>query len=256
MPELKLDSVRILRPADVRPAAECLRDIVHDLIGFRVAVCHNIAVRQPMVDADGEILATSVFGWTDRETDRWWCTPQLALASPLPTACRYESEPFWCNATGFRTRLPNTMLDALDLTDFERRGLTRSAIVVPIHQPFGRIGAASIIPTDPAVLDLSAEFEAYGDTFGLLVRTFVSGYARAMSSAERLPIGPLLSKREVECLRWAAVGKTDNEIGLILSRSQATVRFHMHNASVKLDAVNRSQALFKATQLGYIGLHN
>ena len=127
---------------------------------------------------------------------------------------------------------------------------------MPIHQPFGRIGAASIIPTDPSVLDLSAEFEAYGDTFGLLVRTFVSGYVRAMSSAERLPIGPLLSKREVECLRWAAVGKTDNEIGLILSRSQATVRFHMHNASVKLDAVNRSQTLFKATQLGYIGLHN
>lgn len=30
----------------------------------------------------------------------------------------------------------------------------------------------------------------------------------------------------------------------------------MHNASVKLDAVNRSQTLFKATQLGYIGLHN
>lgn len=256
MSELKLDCVRILTPADVRPAAERLQAIVQDLIGFRVAVCHNIAVRQPMVDADGEILATSVFGWTDRETDRWWCTPGFALASPLPTACRYESEPFWCNATGFRTRLPNPMLAAVDLSDFERRGLTRSAIVVPVHQPFGRIGAASFVPVDRDVLDLSAEFDVYGDTLGLLVRTFVSGYARVMSSAERVPVGPLLSRREVECLCWAAIGKTDHEIGMILSRSQATVRFHMHNASVKLDAVNRSQTLFKAAQLGYIGLLN
>jgi DNA-binding CsgD family transcriptional regulator len=56
----------------------------------------------------------------------------------------------------------------------------------------------------------------------------------------------------VECLRWAAMGKTDIEISMIIKRSRATVRFHIHNASMKLDAVNRSQAVFKATQLGYI----
>ena len=68
-------------------------------------------------------------------------------------------------------------------------------------------------------------------------------------------MGAMLSKREVECLRWAAVGKTDFEISMIMLRSRATVRFHIHNASVKLSAVNRSQTLFKATQLGYIGLN-
>ena len=65
-----------------------------------------------------------------------------------------------------------------------------------------------------------------------------------------------LSKRENECLRWAAVGKTDSEIALILSRSCATIRFHIHNAALKLNAVNRSQAVFKAGQLGYLGLIN
>jgi DNA-binding CsgD family transcriptional regulator len=62
-----------------------------------------------------------------------------------------------------------------------------------------------------------------------------------------------LSKREVECLRWAALGKTDQEIAMIMSRSCATVRFHIHNAAIKLDAVNRSQTVFKASQLGYLG---
>ena len=56
-------------------------------------------------------------------------------------------------------------------------------------------------------------------------------------------------------LRWAAVGKTDKEISLILARSHATVRFHIQNAGEKMNAVNRSQTVFKAAQLGYISLH-
>ncbi|MDB5713611.1 MAG: helix-turn-helix transcriptional regulator [Sphingomonadales bacterium] len=256
MPEIDLDAVRITNPADVRPAAERLRNLVHDLTGFRTAICHNIASKQSMVDADGKILATDVFGWTLDENDRWWRTPRLALDSPLPTACRYESEPFWCNASGIRGSMPNPMLEAIDLTHFERRGLTPAAIVVPVHLPFGQIGAASYLPVDRANVDLSAEFKEFGDTLGLLTRTFIAGYVRVMCNRERLPVGAILSKREVECLRWAAVGKTDFEISLIIVRSRATVRFHIHNASTKLDAVNRSQTLFKATQLGYIGLNS
>jgi LuxR family quorum-sensing system transcriptional regulator CciR len=253
---LDLEDVRIATPGDVRPAAERLRDIVHDMLGFRVAICHNIALSHPMVDANGEVLATSVFGWTNDENDRWWRVPRLALESPLPTACRYESEPFWCNAEGFRTTTPNSMLDALDFSDFERRALTPAAIVVPVHLPFGHIGAASFVPTKRCQTDVSKEFDAHGDALGLLTRTFVASYTRVMCRQERVPVGPMLSKREVECLRWAAVGKTDFEISLIMLRSRATVRFHIHNASVKLSAVNRSQTLFKATQLGYIGLNS
>ncbi len=250
-----IDELRFLSPQGVRGAAERLRDIVHEMLGFRVAVCHNIAVSQPMVDADGDVLATGVFGWTNDENDRWWRVPRLALDSPLPTACRYESEPFWCNAEGFRSPLPNSMLDALDLSNFERRGLTPAAIVVPVHLPFGQIGAASFVPWDRSHVDVSEEFEKHGDMLGLMTRTFVASYTRVMCRQERVPVGAMLSKREVECLRWAAVGKTDFEISMIMLRSRATVRFHIHNASVKLSAVNRSQTLFKATQLGYIGLN-
>lgn len=253
---LDIDSVRIAKPRDVRPAAENLRAIVAEMMDFRIAPCHSIASKQPMLDADGNILATSVFGWTEDSADRWWRMPRLALVSPLPTACRYESEPFWCNAEGFRTAAHNPLLDAIDITNFERRGLSPASIVIPVHLPFGQIGAASFVPRDRSHTDLSAEFAEHSDTLGLLIRTFISGYVRVMCEPERVPIGPALSKREVECLRWAAVGKTDYEISLIMARSRATVRFHMHNASMKLDAVNRSQTLFKATQLGYIGLHS
>jgi DNA-binding CsgD family transcriptional regulator len=123
-----------------------------------------------------------------------------------------------------------------------------------VHLPFGQIGAVSFNPLDPTVTDLDTTFLTQGDAFGVHSRTFIASYVHAMGSVQALPPGSRLSKREVECLRWAAIGKTDLEISMIMSRSRATVRFHIHNASMKLNAVNRSQTVFKAAQLGYISL--
>jgi DNA-binding CsgD family transcriptional regulator len=63
----------------------------------------------------------------------------------------------------------------------------------------------------------------------------------------------MLTKREVECLRWAAAGKTNDEIATIINLKRTTIRFHIRAAAQKLDAVNRDQALFKAAQLGFLG---
>lgn len=250
-----IETVVIRAPGDVRAAAEALHSLVAHRTGMRTAPCHNIAIKDPMVDADGKVLATTIFGWTEADEDRWWRTPELALASPLPIACRYESEPFWCNGKGMFTRTPNRLLEALDLTDFEARGFTPAAIVAPVHMPFGQIGVVSFTPHDRAKLDLSAEFSEHGDWLGLLARSFVTSYVKTMCRPERVPVDPALTAREVQCLRWAATGKTDDEIAIIMGRSRATVRFHFHNAAVKLGAVNRSQSVFKAGQLGYLTLN-
>lgn len=219
---------------------------------MRAAPAHNIADKRTPIDAEGNILARDVFGWTERNA--WWRNSRIALDSPMASACRFESEPFWVNAGGFRTRQPNHYLSAIDLTNFEARAMTRAAIVVPVHLPFGQIGAVSFNPLDPELTDLDALFLRHGDALGLCARTFISGYAQTMGSIQALPSGTRLSKREVECLRWASIGKTDAEISMIMNRSRATVRFHIYNASVKLNAVNRSQTVFKASQLGYISL--
>lgn len=249
-----IDAVRVTSPAGIRAAAEALHRISMEC-GMRAAPAHDIADKRTPIDAEGKILATEVFGWGDDERV-WWRNSRIALDSPLTTACRFESQPFWANAEGFRTRESNAYLSSIDIANFEHRALTRAAIGVPVHLPFGQIGAVSFNPLDREKTDLTEEFERYSDALGLYARTFIATYVQVMGSTQALPPESRLSKREVECLRWAAIGKTDLEISMIMSRSRATVRFHIHNAATKLNAVNRSQTVFKAAQLGYISLQN
>jgi LuxR family transcriptional regulator, quorum-sensing system regulator CciR len=248
-----VDAVRITSPEGIRPAAEALHRIAMDC-GMRAAPAHDIADKRTPIDTEGNVLATAVFGWGDDERV-WWRNSRIALDSPLTTACRFESQPFWANAEGFRTSEPNPYLKSINIANFEQRAMTRAAIAVPVHLPFGQIGAVSFNPLDKEKTDLSEEFRLYSDAFGLYARTFIATYVQVMGATQALPPGSPLSKREVECLRWAAIGKTDLEISMIMSRSRATVRFHIHNAATKLNAVNRSQTVFKAAQLGYISLH-
>ncbi len=250
-----LERLTVRTVADIRPAAEALHALTLGL-NLRTAPAANIASKEPMVDANGAILASEVFGWTGSKSC-WWKNSRIALTSPLVSACRYESEPFWCNEHGIHTRQRNPHVEALDWRDFSTRAMSETAaIVVPIHLPFGQIAAVSFSPIEPQRVDLSNEFAMYADQLELWARRFICSYVKVRSKQPHVRADVRLSKREVECLRWAALGKTDQEIATIMQRSCATIRFHVHNAAVKLDAVNRSQTLFKAAQLGYLGAVN
>ncbi len=61
-----------------------------------------------------------------------------------------------------------------------------------------------------------------------------------------------LSTREVECLRWAAAGKSSDEIAIILGISVYTVSSYFKSATRKLQAVNRMQAIAIALRLRLI----
>jgi DNA-binding CsgD family transcriptional regulator len=58
-----------------------------------------------------------------------------------------------------------------------------------------------------------------------------------------------LTARELECLRWVAVGKTDAEIAVILSIKPRTARFHIENAKRKMGVATRVQAVAEAMRL-------
>ncbi|UVD55870.1 LuxR C-terminal-related transcriptional regulator [Rhizobium sp. Pop5] len=55
-----------------------------------------------------------------------------------------------------------------------------------------------------------------------------------------------LTRREIECLRWSAAGKSSDEIAIILDLSPHTVVGYLKSAMRKLDSVNRMQAVARA----------
>ena len=70
----------------------------------------------------------------------------------------------------------------------------------------------------------------------------------------RGPAGPSLTARERECLQWITAGKSDWEIGCILSISEKTVNTHVEHAKHKLGATTRAQAVVLALRCGAVTL--
>ena len=248
-----LGNVTIRTPADIHKAAYILQDIARSR-GFRVALCADISSRRPMMDAQGNSLNADVFGWVKR-CERWWEDAHYALHSPIPRACRYESEPFWCDKAGFHGSPPNEFLDDIDVSGYfaKAKGQHSRLIIVPVHLPFGQVSANSFPAIGDSADDFPDQFAKYGNLFGALTRRLISGYVSVTRKSSYITSNCRLSPREAECIRWASIGKTDEEIGEIISVCRSTVRYHISRAGEKLHSVNRTQTVFKATQLGYLG---
>jgi DNA-binding CsgD family transcriptional regulator len=63
---------------------------------------------------------------------------------------------------------------------------------------------------------------------------------------------PTLSTREREVLQWVAAGKSQQDIGDILSISPRTVEVHLRSAREKLGALTTAQAVGRAIGLRLI----
>ncbi len=96
-----------------------------------------------------------------------------------------------------------------------------------------------LIATDQMVWD--AHWRAFG-LFSVVARLMPSG------GEER----PVVSRREIECLRLTADGLTSEQIAERLGLSIHTANQYLGNAVKKLDAVNRIQAVAKALRAGII----
>ena len=63
---------------------------------------------------------------------------------------------------------------------------------------------------------------------------------------------PVLSNRKLEILRFAAIGKTDPEIALILGLSRLTIETYMAQLRQAFDVYTRTQLCVTALRLGLI----
>lgn len=234
---------------DLVSAAGCLKSMGECLDMPHPAVIDDYSSNRLLTVEDGRAI-TSVLGW-EPDFVQQWIEQRLHLVSPIAAVCRMSTRPFAWDA--------ETVASAV--AEHRGRGpilwpLTPSqgfygGITVPIHMPRGRTGSVSWYARDPSV-DVPGTLARHGDLLRLAAHGFMD-----LAYAVRAEIGAdddvtQLSERELECLTWAALGRTDVEIGTMIHRSPTTARFHIDNAVRKLGARNRTQAVAIAAQRGLI----
>ena len=163
-------------------------------------------------------------------------------------------EPFRVDRHTIHAPAADRLLERIDLSGLADPAAPRAAIVVPVHMPFSQVGAAVLTGIDPQQENLAEAFARVAGPLGAAVVRFVTGYSALRRDERDLPSDSLLTPREIECLSWVAHGKTDFEVSIILGCSHAGVRYHITRACAKLGAVNRAQSVFRAAQLGYLGV--
>lgn len=118
-------------------------------------------------------------------------------------------------------------------------------LVVPLHGAFGEVCCVIMVSEapdfDPAARPILATMARMYATVGL-----------PLVEVRQDEAGPVLTKRESECLTWVLRGKTDWEIGRIIGISHRTVEMHIDNAKRKLEVRNRTQAVVLALQRGLL----
>lgn len=121
----------------------------------------------------------------------------------------------------------------------------RAGITVPFVMLDGEPGGISV--SGPRIEIDPAERVAVN-----LVATYAVGQLLLMSSRTTAREPVRLSPREREALQWAAEGKTDIEIGLVMGITAAGVDYHLRSARSKLDTVNRAHTVAQALRAGLI----
>lgn len=134
-----------------------------------------------------------------------------------------------------------------DARDF---GITNRGLTVPVRGPYGECGLLSV------TRDCGAEEwnRLKRKVIGNLQFAAVHMHDNVMQSGvlQTALRRPALSARELQILQWAAAGKSQQDIGDILSISHRTVEVHLRSGREKLCALTTAQAVGRAIGLGLI----
>ncbi len=126
-------------------------------------------------------------------------------------------------------------------------GITSQGMTVPIRGPYGERGLLNVTRDCPA----NEWREQLRQITGQLQLEALRMHDRVQSSngLRRSLGGPELSQRELEILQWIASGKSQQDVGDILSISHRTVEVHLRSSREKLGALTTAQAIGRA--IGY-----
>lgn len=152
---------------------------------------------------------------------------------------RSSSRPFRWRRGGRASVHEFCLADQID-----RLGQESAGFALPLHSSAGRNGLAIFFGETPGLSD-----DMLIDFHLRCVELFCALIDVTTASARKMPV---MSNRELDCLRLSADGKTSEEIAELLRLSAHTAKQYLTAAASKLDAVNRTHAVSKALRMGLI----
>jgi DNA-binding CsgD family transcriptional regulator len=183
-------------------------------------------------------------GYPDAWVSHYFRNDYLRV-DPVIRHCQTRAAPFrWPSPSDVRAADEPTARLFAEAREF---GLA-TGLSIPVHGLGCRWGLVSFAAARPVADAEFAELLPALHLFAHCVHDIGHAHAQGTSPAQM----PQLTRRELECLRWAAAGKTSWEIGRLIAISERTVVFHLQNAATKLDTRSRQAAAVRAIGLGLI----
>jgi len=138
------------------------------------------------------------------------------------------------------------------LNEAEDSGL-RNGIGIPLYSPKGEIAGVGLASTSSEKYNPDRDILC---KLKILTEQFHSVYCSLSAIKNDYENEVKLSNREIEIMKWWAVGKTADEISTILGCTKSNVKFHISNIYNKLEANTKIYALSKAVRLGIIPFYS
>ena len=212
-----------------------------------IAACADISSARPAQLADGTPMS-ALFPFTE-DAGAYWTCGDLALKNAIVCVVRQLAEPFYYDGGHFGSWRPLRIDPLIEREATLRNYDVAGAIVAPVHLPAGVIGAVVWATTTPRP-DIAALFAGEADGLHALALRFLAlCNAGANGGTDIVPHH--LTRREVQCLKLAAAGKTDGEIATILDLALPTIRFHLRRAAGKLGENGRLRTVQRSIALGF-----
>ncbi|MGJ8545395.1 MAG: autoinducer binding domain-containing protein [Sulfitobacter sp.] len=134
-----------------------------------------------------------------------------------------------------------------DAHDF---GISNQGVTIPVRGPYGDVGLFSVTRNCSDAEWKQLKQEILGDL--QMAAVHLHDHVANISAVTRKLSHPSLSQREVEILQWVAAGKSQQDIGDILSISNRTVEVHLRSIRTKLAVLSTPQAVGRGIGLGLI----
>ena len=228
---------RISRRKDMAAAATDIGELARDY-GFSTYIL--AAFTGPGSLVDPYILSS---GWNEEWQDRYF-SKDYVLDDPTVARALRSFSPFkW----GDTKSDPGVSDRGKQILEEARSFDMKDGVFIPVHGPRGFEGTlvfggeeADVGSEDLKALHLAGLY-AYSHVLDL-----------AKPKIPSLGRETVLTKRETECIKWSAVGKTSSDIAELLGISRHTADWYLKEATRKLGAANRTHAVAAAFRTGLI----